>query len=202
MNKRPRMVAFEGLCMDKAQLRRIIKSRLVQIDESQRVEKSRKACQYLIEADEFRKAHTVMIYLSFAHEVDTTAVILHCWQHGKTVVAPKVSWQQRHMIPVEINSLESGISTGAGGLRNPTTGMPMPLEDIDVVVAPGLAFDRKGNRLGRGGAYYDRFLASEQLKATVCSLAFAEQIVDAVPVEEHDRRVDFIVTDEGIIKCA
>ncbi len=187
--------------MDKAQLRRIIKSRLVQIDDAQRAEKSRKACQYLIETDEFRKAHTVMIYLSFAHEVDTTAVILHCWQREKTVVAPKVSWQQRHMIPVEIHSLESGISTGAGGLRNPTTGMPMPLEDIDVVVAPGLAFDRKGNRLGRGGAYYDRFLASEQLKATVCSLAFAEQIVDEVPVEEHDRRVDFIITDEGIIKC-
>ena len=70
-----------------------------------------------------------------------------------------------------------------------------------MVVAPGLAFDRKGNRLGRGGAYYDRFLGSEQLKATVCSLAFAEQIVDVVPVEEHDQRVDFIVTEEGIIKC-
>ena len=71
-----------------------------------------------------------------------------------------------------------------------------------MVVAPGLAFDRKGNRLGRGGAYYDRFLSSAQLKATVCSLAFSEQIVDVVPVEEHDQRVDFIVTEEGIIKCA
>ncbi len=172
------------------------------IDDVHRAEKSSKACQYLIETDELKKAHTVMIFLSFAHEVDTTAVILYCWQHEKTVVAPKVSWQQHHMIPVEINSLESGISTGASGLRNPTTGIPMPIEDIDLVVAPGLAFDRKGNRLGRGGAYYDRFLASEQLKATVCSLAFAEQIVDEVPVEEHDRKVDFIVTDEGIIKCA
>ena len=188
--------------MDKAQLRRIIKSRLVQIDEAERVEKSRKACQHLIETDELTKAHTVMIYLPFSHEVDTTAVILHCWQREKAVVVPKVSWQQRHMIPVEINSLESGISTGAGGLRNPVTGIPMPIEDIDMVVAPGLAFDRKGNRLGRGGAYYDRFLASEQLKATVCSLAFAEQIVDVVPVEEHDRKIDFIITEEGIIKCA
>ena len=188
--------------MDKAQLRRVIKSRLVEIDVAERVEKSKKACQHLIETDEFRKAHTVMIYLAFSHEVDTTSVILQCWQHEKTVVAPKVSWQQRHMIPVEINSLESGISTGAGGLRNPMTGIPMPIEDIDMVVAPGLAFDRKGNRLGRGGAYYDRFLSAEQLKATVCSLAFSEQIVDVVPVEEHDQRVDFIVTEDGIIKCA
>ncbi len=78
---------------------------------------------------------------------------------------------------------------------------PMPLEDIEVVVTPGLAFDRKGNRLGRGGAYYDRFLASPGLNATICSLAFAEQMVDEVPVDAHDRAVDFLVTDEGIIKC-
>ena len=188
--------------MDKAQLRRIIKSRLVQMDVSERAEKSKKVCQHLIETDEFRKSHTVMIYLSFSHEVDTTSIILQCWQREKTVVAPKVSWQQRHMIPVEIKSLESGISTGASGLRNPVTGLPMPIEDIDMVVAPGLAFDRKGNRLGRGGAYYDRFLGAEQLKATVCSLAFSEQIVDVVPVEEHDQRVDFIITEDGIIKCA
>jgi len=188
--------------MDKSQLRRIIKQRLAQLNESQRAEKSRKACRYLIERKEFQRAHTVMLYLSFAHEVDTTEVILHCWQGGKTVVVPKVSWQQRHMIPVEINSLQRGISTGAGGLRNPTTGIPMPVEDIDMVVAPGLAFDRKGNRLGRGGAYYDRFLASERLHAAVCSLAFAEQIVEEVPVEDHDRAVDFVVTDEGIVAGA
>ena len=142
-----------------------------------------------------------MIYLSMPYEVDTTPIILHCWQQGKTVVVPKISWQQRHMIPIEIKSLETGISTGTGGLRNPTTGAPMPIEDIDIVVAPGLAFDKNGNRLGRGGAYYDRFLASDQLKATVCTLAFNEQIVDEVPTDEHDKTVDFIVTEDGIIKC-
>ncbi len=188
--------------MDKSQLRGEIAARLQQLSEQSRAEKSRKISQYLIQNEKFKCAHSVMLYLSLAHEVDTTPIILQCWQQEKTVVVPKVSWQQRHMIPVEINSLETGISTGASGLRNPTTGIPMPLEDIDLVVAPGLAFDRKGNRLGRGGAYYDRFLASPNLKAAVCSLAFAEQIVDTVPMDGHDQTVDFIVTDEGLINCS
>lgn len=187
--------------MDKSQLRREIKGRLIQLQERQRMDKSKKISHFLMDTEQFKRSTTVMIYLSLAHEVDTTAIILHCWQNNKVVVVPKVSWQQRHMIPVEINSLESGISTGAGGLRNPATGAPMPVEDIDIVVAPGLAFDKKGNRLGRGGAYYDRFLSSKQLKAAVCSLAFSEQMVDEVPVDEHDKTVDFIVTDEGVIHC-
>lgn len=137
--------------MDKSQLRREIAVRLQQLTEQTRAEKSRKICQYLIQNDAFKSAHTVMVYLSLAHEVDTTSVILQCWQQEKTVVVPKISWQQRHMIPIEINSLETGISAGVSGLRNPTTGVPMPLEDIDLVVTPGMAFDRKGNRLGRGG---------------------------------------------------
>ena len=187
--------------MDKFRMRREIKSRLIKIEDQQRTEKSRQLCRNLIGASQFKNASTVMIYLSMPYEVDTTPLILHCWQQGKTVVVPKVSWQQRHMIPIEIKSLETGISTGAGGLRNPTTGSPMPIEDIDIVVAPGLAFDKNGNRLGRGGAYYDRFLASDQLKAAVCTLAFNEQIVDEVPTDEHDKTVDFIVTEDGIINC-
>ncbi|MBE0537712.1 MAG: 5-formyltetrahydrofolate cyclo-ligase [Phycisphaerae bacterium] len=188
--------------MDKSQLRREVSTRLQRLSEETRAEKSRRISQHLIRNEAFISAHTVMIYLSLAHEVDTTSIILHCWQQQKTVVVPKISWQQRHIIPVQINSLETGITTGASGLRNPTTGIPMPLEDIDLVVAPGLAFDKSGNRLGRGGAYYDRFLASPQLSAAVCSLAFVEQIVEAVPMDGHDKSVDFIVTDEGLIQCA
>ena len=75
----------------------------------------------------------------------------------------------------------------------------MPLEEIDLVVTPGLGFDRKGNRLGRGGSYYDRFFANEQLKASRCGFAFAEQLVDSVPVTSTDIPMDFLVTDEEVI---
>ena len=72
-------------------------------------------------------------------------------------------------------------------------------EEIDMVVTPALGFDRKGNRLGRGGSYYDRFFANPVLKASRCGFAFSEQLVDSVPVTEHDEPVDLLVTDEEII---
>jgi 5-formyltetrahydrofolate cyclo-ligase len=140
-----------------------------------------------------------MMYLSLPHELDTSEAILCAWQMNKTVVVPKVSWQQRHMIPVQINSLETGFSEEVGGLRNPTTGAPVPFDEIDLVVAPGLGFDRKGNRLGRGGSYYDRFFTNKELKAAKCGFAFAEQVIETVPVTEHDVPVNMLVSDEEVL---
>ena len=185
--------------MDKAQLRSELQNRLLKMDEPLRTEKSRKACQNLVSTPQFQSASAVMMFLPLPHEVDTSEAILHAWQLGKTVVVPKLSWQQRHMIPVQINSLETGFSTGVNGLRNPITGVPIPFEDIDLVVTPALGFDKKGNRLGRGGSYYDRFFTNDKLKAPRCGFAFAEQVVDSIPVTEHDEPVDFLVTDEEII---
>jgi 5-formyltetrahydrofolate cyclo-ligase len=185
--------------MDKAQWRRNLQNCLLAIPSEQRSEKSRKACRNLVSTPQFQNASTIMMYLSLPHEVDTSEAILHAWQLDKVVVVPKVSWQQRHMIPVQINSLETGISTEASGMRNPIAGVPIPFEEIDLVVTPALGFDRKGNRLGRGGSYYDRFFANIELKAPRCGFAFAEQFVDSIPVTDHDEPVDFLVTDEEII---
>jgi len=185
--------------MDKSQLRRKLQNCLLELSEKQRAEKSRKACQNLVSTPQFQNASTVMMYLSLPHEVDTSEAILHAWQLGKTVAVPKISWQQRHMIPVQINSLETGFSTEVSGLRNPVTGVPIPFEEIDLVVAPALGFDRKGNRLGRGGSYYDRFFANKELKAPRCGFAFAEQVVDSIPVTDSDQPIDLLVTDEKVI---
>jgi 5-formyltetrahydrofolate cyclo-ligase len=185
--------------MDKNQLRHQLQAGLRELSDEQRNEKSRKACAKLTATPQFQDAAVVMMYLPLPHEVDTSAAILHAWNLGKTVVVPKISWTQRHMMPVEINSLETGFSTDVRGLKNPITGVPIPLEEISLVVAPGLGFDRRGNRLGRGGAYYDRFFDSGQLSASRCGLAFTQQIVDSVPVTEHDRSVNMLVTDEEVI---
>jgi len=185
--------------MDKAQLRLELQKSLAGISAEQRKEKSRRACRKLVSTPEFQNASTVMMFLSLPHEIDTSEAILYAWQMGKTVVVPKVSWQQRHMIPVQINSLETGFSEEVAGLRNPMTGAPVPFEEIHLVIAPGLGFDRKGNRLGRGGSYYDRFFANKELKAAKCGFAFAEQVMDAVPVSEHDVPVNMLISDEEVL---
>lgn len=183
----------------KERLRRDLRKRLLAIVEKQRIEKNHKTCQNLISTPEFKNASTVMMYLPLPREVDVSEVILYAWQLGKRVVFPKISWEQRHMIPVEINSLEAEFTTEISGLRNPVTGVPIPFEEIDLVVTPGLGFDKKGNRLGRGGSYYDNFFKNEKLRALKCGLAFEEQVLDFVPTTEHDEPMDFLVTDGGVI---
>jgi len=185
--------------MNKAQLRQQLKKSLLEIEEQQRQEKSQKACKNLISMSQFQQAGTVMLYLSLPYEIDTSEAILNCWQLGKNVAVPKISWEQRHMIPVKINSLETGFSTANSGLRNPIAGVPVPFEEIDLVVTPALGFDKKGNRLGRGGSYYDRFFSHEKLKAHKCGFAYAEQLIDSIPVTENDKPVDSLVTDNGVL---
>lgn len=187
--------------MEKVELRQEMRNRLLALSAEQRKEKSRKACRNLISTEPYQDASIIMMYLSLPHEVDTTEAILHAWQLGKTVAVPKISWQQRHMIAVQITSLDTGFSTGAWGLRNPMTGVPIPFGQIDLVVTPALGFDRKGNRLGRGGSFYDRFFANKDLTAARCGLAFAEQILESVPTLEHDEPVELLVTDEEVIQC-
>ena len=189
----------EDTKMDKGQLRQRLQKRLLELSDEQREQKSKKACRNLTSTPQFQSASVIMMYLSLPHEVDTSEAILCAWQLDKIVAVPKVSWQQRHMIPVRINSLETGFSTEVAGLRNPVTGVPVPFEEIDLIVTPGLGFDRKGNRLGRGGSYYDRFFANHELEASRCGFAFSEQLVDEVPMVSTDEPVDFLVTDGEIL---
>jgi len=185
--------------MDKEQLRLRLQKHLLSMSSEERVIKSRKACQNLISTKEFQGVSVIMMYLSLPQEVDTSEAILSAWQLDKIVVVPKISWQQRHMIPVRINSLETGFATEVGGLRNPVAGAPVPFEEIELVVTPALAFDQQGNRLGRGGSYYDRFFANKGLKAFKCGLGFTEQVIDSIPASDTDVAMDFLVTDEKVM---
>ena len=187
--------------MEKRELRNTLRRRLREMASEQRAGRSKKACQNLISTNEYQRAEVVMVFMSLPHEVDTAGLILNAWQNNKIVAVPKVSWQQRHILPVQLNSLETGVAADDYGIRTPTTSIPISLEEIDLVVTPGLAFDRAGNRLGRGGAYYDRFFENKELGARRCGLVFSEQIIESLPVQEHDRPVDFLVTDEEIIYC-
>ena len=188
--------------MDKIALRHEIKTKLMQMSGDDRVKKSKQICEHVVGSDVFRQSTVVMAFLSLPHEVDTTPLILHAWQAGKTVAVPKVSWEQRHMIPVEINSLEAGLKADDRGLRNPINGTPVTFEEIDLILTPGLGFDEEGNRLGRGGAYYDRFFAAHQLSAVRWGLAFSEQLCPAVPHNDSDIPVDAVVTEQGILICS
>jgi len=184
---------------EKKQLRRELEESLRALSPEERAERSKQACRNLVSTQQFIDASTIMIYLSLPHEVDTAEAILHAWQMDKIVVVPKISWQQRHMIPVRINTLETGFSTEVTGLRNPVTGTPIPPADIDMVITPALGVDSSGNRLGRGGSFYDNFFVNPQLNSSRCGLVFSEQVIERVPITDHDQPLDLIVTDKEVI---
>ncbi len=88
------------------------------------------------------------------------------------------------------------------GLREPDAGMALPLGMIDMIVIPGLAFDRRGFRVGRGKGFYDRFLAQQEFTGSRCALCFHEQVQSVVvPCEPHDVPMNLIVTDQEVIHC-
>lgn len=186
----------------KTNLRTEMRSRMRSVSAEQRHASSASACARLVGLEPFLHASVVMLYMPLATEIDLTPVAVRCFQLGKSVCVPRVDWQRRDMAAVEVTSFDDHVmDIDEHGLRSPRGGHPLLPSTIDLIVVPGLAFDTSGNRLGRGGGYYDRFLKRLRPAATTVGLAFDWQIVDLVPADDRDVSVDAVVTDRRII-CA
>ena len=187
---------------DKSAIRRQLHEKLKAMTDADRQAKSLAATGFLVARPEFAAARIVMLYLTAAQELDTTPLALRCWQSGKTVVVPKVSWDQRRMLPVEITSLQTRMTTTGPGVREPVSGQPMPVNLIDLVIVPGLGFTPDGHRIGRGMGFYDRFLAQPDFIGVSCGMGFEDQIVPHLPVLDHDMPLSMLCTDRGIRRFA
>ncbi|MEE8386549.1 MAG: 5-formyltetrahydrofolate cyclo-ligase [Dehalococcoidia bacterium] len=181
----------------KKELRSRLRTMLASIPPETLQERSSTVADRLFGEPEYQRAEVMMVYLSHQHEADTTPIVLQAWQDRKKVVAPQVSWESRQMIPLEIRSLDD-VSSNQLGIREPVQGMPIPIELIDLVIVPGLAFDPYGNRLGRGRGFYDQFLARPQFRGTTCGVALEAQVVDSIPAGPHDVKVNMLVTDQRV----
>ncbi len=182
----------------KKELRQRLRKILAELPPDQLSAESLQACHRLFEQPEYIKSEVVMIFLALPTEIDTSPLVLRAWQDQKRVLAPKVSWNQRRMLPLEMRSLTDDLTVSNMGIREPATGVPFPIAMIDMVIVPGLAFDEYGNRLGRGRGFYDRFLAHPEFTGVACALALEAQITKSVPVGPLDRHVDMLITNEKV----
>jgi 5-formyltetrahydrofolate cyclo-ligase len=182
----------------KQELRQRLRQIVASIPTEQIGTRSLRAAHRLFEQPEYVRAEAVMVFLSLHSEVDTTPLVLRAWQDGKRVLAPKVSWNQRRMLPLEFRSLTEDLADSTMGIREPVSGIPFPVGLIDLVIVPGLGFDEYGNRVGRGRGFYDRFLANAEFEGVACGLAFEEQVVPSIPAGPLDRQVDLVITDEKV----
>ena len=136
-----------------------------------------------------------MFYVSMDGEVDTVPMIIETLKMGKRVAVPVTVLSEKKLYPAEISALKE-LSEGHYGIMEPKLESirGVPLEEIDLVIVPGLAFDYKANRLGRGKGYYDRFLKSLPAKTPCLGLAFDFQVVEDLPVLQHDQPVFRVIS--------
>ena len=142
----------------------------------------------------FKEANTIMMYISSFKEPETLPIIEHILEQGKKVIVPISSTSTNTIVPTYIESI-SELQKGAYGILEPSIIRPVNTDDIDVIVIPGIAFDMHRNRLGFGKGYYDKFLKNTDAKKI--ALCYDFQIVDDLPVDDHDIPMDLILTEEG-----
>lgn len=153
----------------------------------------------LINSEFYKRARTIFIFVSFKSEVDTHKIIEYSIEKGKIICVPKIKSKQ---IGIEVFKIDSfkDLKEGYFNILEPVEGcISVDKNDIDLILMPGVAFDRHGGRIGYGGGFYDRFLSSMNKTADKIVLAYNFQVLDEVPMEENDVRVDGIITEEGII---
>ncbi len=190
----------------KAQARRAVRARLTSLAPERWSAASAAVCERVIALPEFEKAAVVMAYSPLPGEVDVLGVVRACGERGKRVALPRVDWESGSMVAAEVpaGGLD-GLATGRFGVVEPgADAVAIDPALIGLVLVPGVAFDTRGGRLGRGKGFYDRFLAGLPAhsagRALKVGVAIEEQIVDDVPMDKWDIRLDAVITDRRLLR--
>ncbi len=155
--------------------------------------------QRLVGLDAYRDANSVLTYMSFGTEPDTQHFFDRLLRDGKMTVLPRIDKASKSLKLHRVES-HADLVDGVWGIREPRADAPLvAIADIDVVLMPGLAFDRAGNRLGHGAGYYDRLLATVLRKPLRVAAAFDCQVVNAVPTGPDDQPFHLLITESQLL---
>lgn len=159
-------------------------------------EAGRRVAEHLSEAPEYRRARRLVAYAALPNELPLTAVVAHARADGKRTLFPRLI-DAVEMVLARVDRIEH-LRPGRYGVPEPSETEPGErlAEDV-LVLVPGVAFDRRGGRLGRGRGIWDRALAARN-GAVVFGVGFELQVVESLPWEEHDQPMDGLVTEAGV----
>ena len=182
--------------MTKGQLRTTLLRRLKQQKEDERRRSSEAIWQKVTRLTAFRRAKTVCCYVSLPYEVQTWRMMEEMLVKGKRVVVPVAQPKTKRLQLSEVRNPTAELARGAHGVWEPipSARRPVRVRDLDVVLVPGIAFDRRGHRLGHGHGYFDRFLARVPKDIPTVGLAFRFQLLDRLPTTAHDHPVQRVLT--------
>ncbi|MGE1011984.1 5-formyltetrahydrofolate cyclo-ligase [Bacillus wiedmannii] len=183
---------------EKVRLRKRIIEHMNSLSEERYTTLSEQIAFSLYAQKEWAEAKTIGITLSMENEVNTYAIIEKAWEEGKKVVVPKCNKGTRTMSFRQISNFDQ-LEIVYMNLREPIPARTEEVnaDDIDLQIVPGVAYTERGERIGYGGGYYDRYLV--HYKGKTLSLAYSFQIVEHIPVEPFDKNVEKIITEKGTV---
>lgn len=184
----------------KEEIRKKIMEIRKKLSDDEAAAKSEAILQRVLKTPEYMEADNILLYADYNREVMTRGIFEDAIMHKKRVYFPKADSFTNTMVFYQIVSVRQ-LERGFMGIPEPKENMQLCYKfhanEDTLVIVPGVAFDMEGFRLGYGKGYYDKFLSSRRQLSTM-ALAFACQIVDELPRESHDVRMDKIVTEEII----
>ena len=180
----------------KVELRKRLKAERARLSAEQAALSSEQVSRHILACDAYRKAHCIMGYLAFGKELSVDAVLLAALAEGKTVVVPLVT-SATEMTPVVLQNMHDFELDryGIRSVRQPAE--QIAPQDIDLVLVPGVAFDREGGRLGMGAGYYDRFLPQAK-RAVLMGVAYDCLLQSELPKDEHDVCMQLLASESGV----
>ena len=190
--------------MDNEVLKRQLRKELIKernaLSPVQIAEKSAVIVDRLLRLDEYLDARFVMVYLDCRSEVQTGDLVVRALADGKRVAVPVTDTANRSLTPSLITDFPGGLQPGPWGIPEPKPQAMRPLDPavLDIVIVPGVGFDKSGHRIGYGYGYYDRFLRRTGQKAIHIGLAFELQLRPNVYPGPHDVPVHYILTEERL----
>lgn len=175
--------------MDKKELRRQIREQKRAMTQEEISCASARLAEQFFQTEQYAKASVIYGYLPYNQEVDTLPILRRALRDGKRVAVPKVYGDTMNFIYLDDLSQ---VAPSSMGIPEPVADAPIARDETALVLMPGLAFDQKGNRMGYGGGYYDKFLAQEPNHPTV-ALCYDFQMVDVIPTDTYDIPVDLVI---------
>jgi 5-formyltetrahydrofolate cyclo-ligase len=192
---------MEDVKARKSEIRRSTVARRDALSKKQRAEKSAAIMRRLFEFANFLESKIVLFYLSHKSEVDTKPMIHKALALQKIIALPLIDGEKREIIPLKIDNLDRDTQPGYRGIREPISQRckQIPVQQVNLAIIPGIAFDERGGRIGYGTGFYDRFIPNLDITTRKVALAFECQIVPQIPMEPHDRYTDIIITEKRIV---
>ena len=178
--------------MEKSEIRRKIKALRSMLLETEKLSAAEEVFARLESTPAFMMAEHILMYHSLPDELSTRQ-FLSKWRDRKHFYLPRVNGVNLDILPYD----ETRLELGAFHIEEPTGENTVNPDEIEMIVVPAVAYDRKGNRLGRGKGFYDRLLSTT--KATKVGVGYEFQIFDEIPVEPHDVKMDIVITQSGCI---